>query len=141
VIRIHIKWEKRPSQPAAESLRKLAAGCLNRLDRADSEVHLLVTDDERIRDLNRRFRDIDSPTDVLSFPDGDLMPSGMILLGEVVVSLETARRQAEELGHSEIRELSELVLHGILHLLGYDHEKDGGEMDDLELRLGGDLLW
>jgi probable rRNA maturation factor len=140
VIRIHIKWERRPSLPAADVLRRVIAGCLTRMGRADSEVHLLITDDARIRKLNRRFRDIDRATDVLSFPDGDELPSGLTLLGEVVISLDAARRQAIELGHDEIRELSELVLHGVLHLLGYDHENDRGQMNALEIELREEVL-
>jgi probable rRNA maturation factor len=57
-----------------------------------------------------------------------------------VISLDAARRQAEELGHDELRELSELTLHGVLHLVGYDHERDHGEMDDIELQLREELL-
>ena len=71
---------------------------------------------------------------------GDLLPDGGLLLGEIVISLDAARRQAVELGHSELRELEELVLHGTLHLLGHDHEQDDGEMEDLELRLREELL-
>jgi probable rRNA maturation factor len=63
-----------------------------------------------------------------------------VLLGQVVVSLDAARRQAEELGHSELRELEELLLHGTLHLLGHDHERDQGAMDALELSLRRELL-
>jgi probable rRNA maturation factor len=106
----------------------------------DCEVHVLVTGDERIRELNRDFLGHDRPTDVLSFPDGDVLPSGRRLLGQIVVSLDTARRQAGDLGHSEMRELSELTLHGVLHLLGYDHSSDQGEMDRIELTLRGELL-
>jgi probable rRNA maturation factor len=101
---------------------------------------VLVTGDERIRELNRDYRDTDRSTDVLSFPDGDVLPSGRRLLGQIVVSLDTARRQAGEAGHGELRELAELVLHGTLHLLGYDHSSDQGEMNRLELRLRGELL-
>jgi len=101
---------------------------------------LLLTDDARIQELNRRYLDRDRPTDVLSFPDGDRLPDGFRLLGEIVISLDTARRQAGELGHSTLRELQELALHGVLHLLGYDHERDNGEMERLELRLREELL-
>lgn len=99
-----------------------------------------MTDDETIQALNRSWRDVDAPTDVLSFPDGDRLPSGMVLLGEIVVSLDTARRQAADQGHDELRELEELVLHGTLHLLGHDHERDEGQMDAVELRLRAELL-
>jgi len=104
------------------------------------EVHVLVTGDDRIRDLNRDYLGHDRPTDVLSFPDGDVLPSGRRLLGQIVVSLETARRQADDAGHSESRELAELTLHGVLHLLGYDHSSDQGEMDRIELKLRRELL-
>jgi probable rRNA maturation factor len=106
----------------------------------DSEVHVLIAGDDRLQRLNDRYLGRNRPTDVLSFPDGDLLPSGRVLQGEVVISLDAARRQAEELGHDELRELSELALHGVLHLVGYDHERDQGEMDDIELQLREELL-
>ncbi len=114
--------------------------CVGRLGRKDAEVHVLITGDDRIRELNLRYLGLDQATDVLSFPDGDLLPTGRTLLGEIAISLDTARRQAEELRHGEIRELEELALHGLLHLLGYDHGRDTGEMNDLELKLRKELL-
>jgi probable rRNA maturation factor len=140
VTQVHIRWERKPSQPAAEVLRSVVSGCLERIGEQRAEVHLVLTSDEQIRELNRRYRSINRATDVLSFPDGDMLPSGRRLLGEVVVSVETARRQGEKLGHGELRELCELVLHGTLHLLGYDHERDEGEMNETELNLRRDLL-
>ncbi len=101
---------------------------------------MLITGDERLRELNRRWRQVDRATDVLSFPAGDRLPDGLLLLGEVAVSLDAARRQAEELHHDIEREVEELVLHGVLHLMGYDHETDGGEMNALELELRRELL-
>jgi probable rRNA maturation factor len=115
-------------------------GVLDRVGVRSAEVHVLITGDERIRDLNRRYRDVDRATDVLSFPDGDELPTGGVLLGEIVVSLDTARRQAAAAGHDEARELAELVLHGTLHLLGYGHDDDDGEMDDLEVSLRDQVL-
>jgi len=106
----------------------------------DAEVHLVLTGDRAIRELNQRYRNIDRATDVLSFPDGDELPSGWRLLGEIVISVDAARRQGVDLGHGELRELCELALHGTLHLLGYDHERDQGEMNDTELKLRRDLL-
>jgi probable rRNA maturation factor len=103
-------------------------------------VHLVLTDDRTIQELNMRYRGIDRPTDVLSFPDGDELPSGRQFLGEIMISLDSARRQASELGHDEVRELCELALHGTLHLLGYDHVRDHGEMNDIELNLRRELL-
>ena len=132
MTRVHIRWERRPSQPAAEALRSVICGCLGRLGEEHAEVYLVMTDDGVIRELNRRYRDIDRATDVLSFPDGDIMPSGERLLGEIVISVESARRQARELGHGEVRELCELALHGTLHLLGYDHERDHGDSGNVQ---------
>lgn len=140
MTRVQFTWERRPSQPAAEALRRVVSETLRRLEVSESDVHVLVTGDDRIRRLNRGWRDRDQATDVLSFPDGDRLPTGRILLGQIVVSLDAARRQAEEFGHSEIRELEELVLHGTIHLLGYDHDRDQGEMDELELMLVEELL-
>jgi probable rRNA maturation factor len=113
---------------------------LHRIGHSGSEVHVLITDDSRIRELNRRFRHVDRATDVLSFPDGDPLPTGSTLLGEIVISLPTATRQAEELGHDVVRELCELALHGVLHLIGYDHENDGGQMNTLEIELREEVL-
>jgi probable rRNA maturation factor len=140
VTRVHIRWDRRPAQPAAETLREVISGCLERLDSKNAEVHLVLTDDQTMREINQRFRDIDRATDVLSFPDGDELPSGRSFLGEIVISLDSARQQAEALGHGEVRELCELALHGTLHLLGYDHERDQGEMNEIELKLRRELL-
>lgn len=140
MTRVHIRWDRRPAQPAARALREVISGCLGRLGEKNAEVHLVLTGDQTIRDLNRRFRDLDRATDVLSFPDGDELPSGRRFLGEIVISLDSARRQAESLGHGEVRELSELALHGTLHLLGYDHLRDHGRMNEIELKLRRELL-
>lgn len=113
----------------------MISDCLERLQVTDAEVHVVLTGDDQVRDLNRRYLSRNSTTDVLSFPDGDLLPSGLRLLGEIVISIDSARRQALDQGHDELRELGELVLHGLLHLLGYDHERDHGAMNRLELRL------
>jgi probable rRNA maturation factor len=86
--------------------------------------------DRRVRELNRRYRRKDRPTDVLSFPAGE---PGQ--LGDVVISLGVARRQADAAGHALDTELRVLALHGLLHLLGYDHERDEGQMARLERRL------
>jgi len=92
----------------------------------DAEVSILLTDDEQVRQLNREYRDIDSPTDVLSFSqsEGEDVGAGVedSILGDVVISVETARRQAKEHGHSLDEEIDVLLAHGLLHLLGYDHE-------------------
>ena len=97
MTRVHIRWERRPSKPAAEELRRVISGCLGSLGLEDSEVHVLIAGDERLRQLNDHYLGRDAPTDVLSFSDGDQLPSGRVLQGEVVISLDAARRQAEEL--------------------------------------------
>lgn len=85
--------------------------------------------DRRIRSLNRRYRGKNRPTDVLAFPgEGPL-------LGDIVISVSFAGRQAQRRGEPRSREVDRLLLHGYLHLLGYDHETDGGEMDALEASL------
>ncbi len=105
----------------------------------DCEVNILLTDDAGIREVNREMRDIDRPTDVLSFPMFDLAPgehpdamdadpdTELVPLGDMCISVERCRAQAAEYSHSFERELSYLATHSVLHLLGYDH-LDEGEM-------------
>ena len=97
------------------------------------EVDVLLTDDAGIHAINRDMRQVDRPTDVLSFPEFDLTPgelpspedadpgTGLVPLGDMVISMEHVAAQAKEYGHSKRRELSYLVVHSTLHLLGYDH--------------------
>jgi probable rRNA maturation factor len=94
----------------------------------ETELSLIVTDDEAIRELNHRFRCVDAPTDVLAFGAGAdehfvSAPESPPYLGDVVISYQRALAQAEELGHAVAEELKLLVIHGILHLLGYDHQE------------------
>ena len=105
----------------------------------DAEVSVTFTDNEGIRRINSEFRGIDKPTDVLSFPltdfeGGDEPPTDepFISLGDIVISLERAREQAEEFGHSFERECAFLCVHSMLHLLGYDHV--GSDEEDAEMR-------
>ena len=92
----------------------------------DCEISVTFTDNENIRELNKEYRDIDRETDVLSFPMDE-----EDMLGDIVISLEKAREQAEEYGHSVEREISFLCVHSCLHLLGYDHETN--EEDEREM--------
>lgn len=92
-----------------------------------------LTDDEDLRRLNRNHRGIDRSTDVLSFPGARTVEG--YHLGDLAVSVPTAARQAGVQGHSLEREIKILLLHGVLHLLGYDHETDDGEMEALEGKL------
>ena len=92
------------------------------------ELSVLLTDDEGIHALNRDFREVDRPTDVLSFPMGETDPqTGRLLLGDMVLNVDRASAQGEEFGHGAAHEISYLTVHSVLHLLGYDHV-DEGEM-------------
>lgn len=97
----------------------------------ESELGILVTDDEQVRELNRKYAGEDEATDVLSFSllEGEefVSPDGVTRLGEVIISYPTAERQASEAGHSVADEVSHLLVHGILHLLGYDHAEPDDE--------------
>ena len=98
------------------------------------EMAVLVASDEAVRDANQRYRGVRGSTDVLSFPDGD-----GDRLGDILISARRAERQAQEAGHSTEDEIKILILHGVLHLLGWDHESDDGEMRDEEQRLRKEL--
>ena len=98
--------------------------------RARGAMTVAIVPDGRVQQLNRRYRGKNVPTDVLSFPSDE--PG---YLGDVVIAAGVARRQAADGGHSFQHELRVLALHGLLHLLGYDHERDGGRMARVEARL------
>ncbi|MGH9870613.1 MAG: rRNA maturation RNase YbeY [Candidatus Polarisedimenticolia bacterium] len=103
--------------------------------RVPGSAAVAFMDDEAMRRLNRRFRRKDRTTDVLSFPDGE---EGR--LGDIAISVPTTRRQARRRGHPASRETRLLLLHGFLHLLGYDHETDDGQMELLERGLRQELV-
>ena len=124
-----------PECPGSPWLRNLVLFVLQQEQRDKGvSLSLLVTGQEKIQELNREYRDKDEPTDVLSFamsPDEDeagegfiTPPDGVTYLGEVIVSCPQAVLQAEERGHSIQHEVATLVIHGVLHLLGYDHDQD-----------------
>jgi probable rRNA maturation factor len=129
------------SKPAAgkKSLRKRElAGFLTTAASAaklKGHVCVLLTTDVVIRDLNRRFRGENKPTDVLSFPAAEAFGKAAQIAGDLAISLETAARQAEAFGHPLETEVKVLILHGILHLAGMDHELDTGEMAGRESAL------
>jgi len=99
----------------------------------DATINIALVTDRDIRRLNREFRGKDRTTDVLSFPAVSLQPPA--LLGDVAIARGVAKRQARAAGHSEATEWRVLALHGLLHLLGYDHESDDGRMQRLERKL------
>lgn len=102
----------------------------------DCEISLSFVTNDEIHEINKQFRNVDHPTDVLSFPqltfeegeEADVNEKGEIVLGDIIISVEKAKEQAEEYGHSLKRELAFLTVHSMLHLMGYDHmEKDEEE--------------
>ena len=110
------------------------------------EVDVLLTDDGNIHTINREMREVDRATDVLSFPEFDLAPgelpteedadpgTGLVPLGDMVISMEHVAAQAKEYGHSQRRELAYLVTHSVLHLLGYDHLDEGPQKKEMRER-------
>lgn len=103
-----------------------------RLAKLSGAVTVLITTSAEMRELNRRFRNQRTPTDVLSFPG----PSGMKgFAGDIAVSFDIAARNSRALKHPVAMEIRILVLHGLLHLAGYDHEADQGEMSEIEKRM------
>lgn len=113
---------------------------------APCEVDVLLTDDGGIHEINRELRQVDRPTDVLSFPEFELTPgqlpgpedadpgTGLVPLGDMVISMEHMAAQAKEYGHSNRRELAYLVVHSVLHLLGYDHLDEGPQKKQMRAR-------
>ena len=142
--------KKEPLTPAARALVKRAITAALDYEQFEgaAEVSVTFVDNEAIRELNRDYRGKDAPTDVLSFPlyeddedfdDGFVLPPDMeedeeapTAIGDIVISVERAKAQAEEYGHSFDRELAFLAVHSTLHLLGYDHERS--EDEDKEQR-------
>ncbi|HYL99349.1 MAG TPA: rRNA maturation RNase YbeY [Blastocatellia bacterium] len=112
---------------------------------SDASLTIALVRDSTIRKLNCDFRNKDQETDVLSFPGGQIeFPDDEntddAYLGDIVISTDTAARQARQAAITIERQIQELVMHGILHLCGYDHESDNGQMNRLELRLRKKLL-
>lgn len=132
-----------PGRPLLDKMAEGAAFCLEEegIDQERAEVSLSFVSMEDIQALNSRYRGIDKATDVLSFPqyeDLDELPEeGDIPLGDVVIGLEQAEKQAEEFGHSPEREMVYLFIHSVCHLLGYDHmeEEDRRRMREKEERI------
>lgn len=127
--------------------------CINAVLKAEGvtakcEINVLVTDDAGIREINRTSRNIDSATDVLSFPMFELAPgelptdwteyedpdTGLVPLGDMCISLERAIAQAQEFGHTTRREVGYLTIHSMLHLLGYDHMDEGPQKRQMRAR-------
>jgi probable rRNA maturation factor len=123
-------WDSLVPDCRDQVLEAATAAAANRSASGDAEISILLTADKNVQELNRRYRGIDAPTNVLAFADGTPPPgAGAVgLLGDVVVALETTREEAEAGGLDIAEHLAHLVIHGVLHLLGYDHQTD----DDAE---------
>ena len=133
-----IETEVEGVEPYADLLRQVIPAALEAEGiTVPWEVDVLFTDDEGIHQINLEQREVDRPTDVLSFPMFDLQPgehpteedadpgTGLVPLGDMVISLERAQAQGEEYGHGTRREVAYLAVHSVLHLLGYDHMDEG----------------
>ncbi|MGN1414911.1 MAG: rRNA maturation RNase YbeY [Anaerovoracaceae bacterium] len=129
-MKIYFEEGQAVTQEILDTMLQAAEYCLDaeQIDTERSEISVTFVSLEEIHDLNREYRQVDSPTDVLSFPQfddlDDLPEEGEIMLGDVVICSDRAREQAEEFGHSFEREIIYLFVHSVLHLLGYDHMEE-----------------
>ena len=128
----------RPRIAALAQATLVTIRTLTGVDCVRSQLTIAFVRDARMRALNREYRGKDYATDVLSFPSEDA--GGENYLGDIVIATDTASRQARAANLTFEREVEELVIHGVLHLCGYDHESDNGEMNRLEIRLRKRLL-
>ncbi len=120
--------------------QSFAEQALQQIGSEPVDVTIAFVSNRQIQQLNKRFRGINSPTDVLSFPAGDSFEVSVDSnLGDIAISVERAESQAIENGLEFEQEIAQLILHGLLHLRGYDHETDDGQMNKLELRLRAKL--
>jgi probable rRNA maturation factor len=125
------------AHPVPRSLRDFAERVLKAIDKTEQDATIVFVSDAGSRKLNRQFRGKNYATDVLSFPTQaeQFERENQTHLGDVVISTERATTQAKENGLTFRNEVQQLILHGLLHLCGYDHETDDGEMNRLELKL------
>jgi|ADKJ01.1.fsa_nt_gi conserved hypothetical protein TIGR00043 len=120
--RILINKEVYSKEITKKFLKDITEKILSELNLNNVEISITLTDNERIREINKEWRGKDKPTDVLSFPQDETIGYKYRLLGDVIISLPYAKAQAEEIGFTLKEEVLRLMIHGILHLLGYDHE-------------------
>ena len=152
MINIEYEAEKQLGIPYKEIIENVVLESLDYVECPyEAEVNVIITDNEEIQAINKEYREIDAPTDVLSFPLVDYETpadfnhvedsvedyfdpdSGELLLGDIIISVDKVEEQAEKYGHSTTRELAFLVAHSMLHLCGYDH-MDDGEREEMEAR-------
>lgn len=136
-VRLNVTVSNEDGRPVAAALGRWLEGVAPA--RARGRIHVALVSDAVVRRLNRQFRGKNRATDVLSFPasEGPRLPQVPLFIGDIVIATGVAQRQARERGHAAATELKVLALHGLLHLLGYDHEdaNDQGAMARLERRL------
>jgi probable rRNA maturation factor len=130
-MRVEVQTRAAGAPPAAR-VRSLLARAARAARTQGDEVSVLFCADARMRTLNRRYRSKDRSTDVLAFPAGDAAGG---FLGDIVISVPYAEREARRRAEPRAREIDRLLVHGLLHLMGYDHETDEGQMDALEGRV------
>ena len=123
-MRISIQNRQKRILLNLKKVRRATQKILTELGLLDAELSVLLVDDARIRDLNRRYLNRDKPTNVLAFPmrEGEFPTLHPNLLGDLVISVETAKRQSDRFGLDEMEMVILLMVHGILHLIGYEHE-------------------
>lgn len=112
------------------TIRRRCERALGVLEQADAVVSVLLCDDDFIHELNKTYRGVNRPTDVLSFAmnEGETITGDSELLGDIIISVDTAIKQAPSLGHNTTEEITSLLVHGLLHLLGYDHQTESDEL-------------
>jgi probable rRNA maturation factor len=128
-----ITYRRKPATLDADSLQSFAEVLRDRVARG-REFHCRITNDAELQSLNAQFRKKDYPTDVLSFPAVHAPIRRVCVLGDIAISIQRARTQAREYHHAPEDEIRILMLHGLLHLLGMDHESDSGQMKRTETR-------
>src|SRR5262245_57270266 len=134
---IEVVNQQRTRKVTTRKWTLLTRKMLQVIGKPDAAVTIAFVSDARIRELNRKFRGLDKATDVLSFPSAESLATDY--LGDIAISLARAEVQARENELKFDQEIAQLILHGLLHLCGYDHETDNGEMNRLELKLRGKL--
>ena len=135
---IAVECEKWSAVPDTEGTIRRAIEAAEAIESETGEIAVVLTDDAAIRALNARWRGIDTPTNVLSFPAGEMALNGEnIHLGDIAIAYETVAREAEAENKAFLDHLAHLAIHGYLHLLGFDHKTDGEaeQMEGLETRI------
>lgn len=139
---VSVSTKSLPGKVPVRKIKKTGVKILGLLDQNRAELSIALVEDREIQRLNSRYRHKDEPTDVLSFASGEVLPGGVLLLGDVVISLEKAGRQARAARRTLEKEVEALLIHGILHLLGYNHERreEARVMRALEKKIARSLV-